>query len=108
MIHLTADRMKIKADKNDLSYIKVEILDKDGKLIPDCSIPLEIKSTGKGSVIAAGNGSADDMRSFRSLKPKTFRGKAIAIVQPNTEKGTFTLTVSADGLPEAAIVIETY
>lgn len=108
MIHLTADRMKIKADKNDLSYIKVEILDKDGKLIPDCSIPLEIKSTGKGSVIAAGNGSADDMRSFRSLKPKTFRGKAIAIVQPNTEKGTITLTVSAEGLPEAAIVIETY
>lgn len=108
MIHLTADRMKIKADKNDLSYIKVEILDKDGKLIPDCSIPLEIKSTGKGSVIAAGNGSADDMRSFRSLKPKTFQGKAIAIVQPNTEKGTITLTVSAEGLPEAAIVIETY
>ena len=48
------------------------------------------------------------MKSFRSLKPKTFRGKAIAIVQPNAEKGTITLTVSAEGLPEAAIVIETY
>ena len=87
---------------------EVWFADKDGKLIPDCSIPLEIKSTGKGSVIAAGNGSADDMKSFRSLKPKTFRGKAIAIVQPNAEKGTITLTVSAKGLPEAAIVIETY
>ena len=108
MIRLTADHTKIKADKNDLSYVKVEILDKNEKLIPDCSVPLEIKSAGKGSVIAAGNGSADDMRSFRSLKPKTFRGKAIAIVQPNTEKGTITLTVSAEGLPEAAIVIETY
>lgn len=108
MIRLTADRLKIKADKNDLSYVKVEILDKDGKLIPDCNMPLEIKSTGKGSVIAAGNGSADDMNSFRSLKPKTFRGKAIAIVQPNTEKGVITLTVSAEGLSEASISIDTY
>ena len=108
MIRLTADRLKIKADKNDLSYVKVEILDKDRKLIPDCNMPLEIKSTGKGSVIAAGNGSADDMNSFRSTKTETFRGKAIAIVQPNTEKGVITLTVSAEGLSEASISIDTY
>lgn len=108
-IRLTADRQKIKADKNDLSYVKIEVLDKEGRLIPDAQIPLEIKANGQGSVIAAGNGSADDMKSFRSLTPNTFRGKAIAIVQPSsTEKGTINVTVSAKGLPEAGIAIETY
>lgn len=107
-IRLTADRAKIKASKNDLSYIKIEVLDKDGHLIPDCNIPLEIKVDGKGSVIAAGNGSADDMKSFRSLKPRAFRGRAIAIIQPNAEKGNINLTVSAQGLPESSISIETY
>ena len=107
-IRLTADRSKIKADKNDLAYVKIEVLDKDGRVIPDCEIPLEIKSGGKGSVIASGNGSADDMRSFRSLTPKTFRGKAIVIVQPDTQEGNIHLTVSAKGLPEANISIETY
>ena len=107
-IRLTADRSKIKADKNDLSYVKIEVLDKDGRVIPDCDIPLEIKSSGKGSVIASGNGSADEMRSFRSLTPKAFRGKAIAIVQPDMQAGNIHLTVSAKGLPEANITIETY
>lgn len=104
-IRLTADRRSIKADRNDLSYVKIEILDKDGNIIPDCSLPVQIKCSGKGSVIASGNGSADDMKSFRSLRPNTHRGKAIAIVQPNGEKGNITLTVSAEGLPEADITI---
>ena len=48
------------------------------------------------------------MKSFRSLTPKTFRGKAIVIVQPDTQEGNIHLTVSAKGLPEANISIETY
>lgn len=106
-IRLTADRSSIKADRNDLTYVKIEILDKEGCVIPDSTLPLEIKCTGKGSVIASGNGSADDMESFRSLKPKAFRGRAIAIVQPAREKGTIHLVVSAEGIPEATVDIET-
>ena len=48
MIRLTADHTKIKADKNDLSYVKVEILDKNEKLIPDCSVPLKLNLPEKG------------------------------------------------------------
>lgn len=107
-IRLTADRSSIKADRNDLAYVKIEVLDKDGLLIPDSRLPLKICFSGKGTVIASGNGSADDMESFRSLKPKAFRGSAIAIVQPTGEEGTVRLTVSAEGLPEASIEIDTY
>ena len=104
-IRLTADRLEIKADKNDLAYVKIEILDKDGNPVPDCDIPVHIKCSGKGSVIASGNGSADDMESFRSLNPRVFRGKAIAILQPETESGIIRLTVSAQGLPDASVSI---
>ena len=107
-IRLTADRSSIKADRNDLAYVKIEVLDKDGLLIPDSRLPLKIGFSGKGTVIASGNGSADDMESFRSLKPKAFRGSAIAIVQPTGEERTVRLTVSAEGLPEASIEIDTY
>ncbi|MDR2913754.1 MAG: DUF4982 domain-containing protein, partial [Tannerella sp.] len=107
-IRLTADRNRIRADKNDLSYVKIEITDKDGHVIPDAIIPVEIKCGGNGTVIASGNGSYDDMKSFRSLTPDTFRGKALAIVQPTEEKGTILLSVSAEGLPDAVISIETF
>jgi beta-galactosidase len=107
-IRLIADRSRIKADKNDLSYVKIEIIDNNGNVIPDTAIPVEIKCDGNGRVIASGNGGYDDMKSFRSLTPCTFRGKAMAIIQPAEEKGTIQLTVSAEGLPEAFLSIETY
>jgi beta-galactosidase len=107
-IRLTADRSRIKADKNDLSYVKIEVVDNKGDVIPDTTIPVEIKCSGNGRVIASGNGGYDDMESFRSLTPRTFRGRAIAIVQSTEEKGTIQLNVSAEGLPESSLLIETY
>ncbi|SBV97374.1 glycoside hydrolase family 2 TIM barrel-domain containing protein [uncultured Dysgonomonas sp.] len=107
-IRLTADRETIKADKNDLSYVKIEIVDEDGDVIPDATLPVNIKCTGNGSVIAAGNAAYDDMKSFRSLNPNTFRGKAIAIIQPDESKGEINLSVSAEGLPESSIIIQAY
>lgn len=106
-IRLVADRSEIKASKNDLSYVKIEVLDKDGNIVPDASLPVNIKCSGNGKVIASGNGAYADMESFRSMSPKTFRGKAIAIVQPDGEKGEISLTVSSEGMNDATITINT-
>lgn len=107
-IRLTADRNKIRACKNDLSYVKIELVDKDGNVVPDTSLPVKIECMGKGTVIAGGNAAYADMKSFRSLTPNTFRGRAIAIVQPNEEKGEIQVKVSAKGLEEASLIIETF
>lgn len=106
-IRLTADRDKVKADRNDLSYVKIEVVDAEGNVVPDATVPLSIKCEGAGRVLAAGNGAYADMESFRSLTPKTFRGRAIAIVQPTTQQGTIQLVVSAEGLPNAMLTIHT-
>lgn len=105
-IRLTADRSRIKADLNDLSFVKIELVDKDGNVVPDASLPVKISCTGPGTVIAGGNAAYDDMKSFRSLTPRTFRGRAIAIVQPTEAGGRIQVTVSAEGLPDASIEIE--
>ncbi len=106
-IRLIADRIDIRASKSDLSYVKIEILDKEGNIVPDAEIPIKISCSGNGNVIASGNGAYADMHSFRSMNPKTFRGNAIAIVQPNGEKGEILLKVSAEGFEEATTVIKT-
>lgn len=107
-IRLVADRGKIEANKNDLSFVKIEIVDNGGNVVPDAAIPLKIECNGKGQVVASGNGGYDDMKSFRSLTPDTFHGKAIAIVQPAGEKGTIELSVSSEGLSKATLLIEVY
>ncbi len=106
-IRLVADRTTIGADRNDLSYVKIEIVDEAGRLIPDAAVKVNLAATGNGRIIASGNGAYDDMESFRSPTPTTFRGRAIAILQPTEQQGSITLTVSAEGLPDSTIEIET-
>ena len=91
---------------SELSYVKIEIVDKDGNVVPNAAIPVKLECTGNGNIIASGNAAPDDMKSFLSLMPKTFRGKAIAIIQPNEQKGEIKLTVSAEELPQTAINIQ--
>ncbi|MCD8042686.1 MAG: DUF4982 domain-containing protein [Tannerellaceae bacterium] len=106
-IRLVADKSQLRNSKNDLSYVKIEVIDEAGRLVTDAAVQVEIQCTGNGTVIAGGNAAPDDMESFRSLTPHTFRGSAIAIVQPNEEKGDITLTVLAKGLKQSSITIKT-
>ncbi|NPD92789.1 glycoside hydrolase family 2 TIM barrel-domain containing protein [Xylanibacter muris] len=103
-IRLKADRTDIGKSNHDLSFVSIEIVDTDGNVLPDAAIPLEISCNGPAKVIA-GNGSYNDMESFRSLTPKTFRGRALAIVQPENKAGTCTVTVKAKGLEPKSVTI---
>lgn len=102
---LKADRDVIAASHNDLSYIQIGVEDEEGHLCPTAEIPIEITVYGDAQVVA-GTGHPYDMHSFRSLHPTTFRGKALAIVQPLGKPGEVTLVVKAKGLEEAQITIE--
>lgn len=105
-IRLTPDRAQIKNSRNDLSYIRIELIDKDGLVVPDADCRVQLSISGQGEIAAAGNASPTDMESFRSLTPKTFRGNALAIVRPVGKSGIITLKAVADGLPEAAVEVK--
>ena len=103
-IVLSADRLQLSAGSQDLCYISIAITDAAGVVVPDAVVPLSISCTGDATVVA-GNGSFDDMCSFRSLTPTTFRGRALAIVRPNSDAGTATVSVSAPGMTTESVTI---
>jgi len=107
-IVLTADRSRIKADRNDLSYVKIAITDAQGNIIPDADIPVTISVSGDGEIAGSGSASPNDMESVNSPVCKTYRGQAIAILRPlkNGKKGLIKLNVSAAGLTTGQLSIE--
>jgi beta-galactosidase len=107
MIRLTADRSTIKADPNDLSYVRVEILDAEGNIVPDAEILVNFKISGSAGIAGVGSGSPSDMSSFQQPQKKTWHGRCLAIIRPNGPAGKITLTAKAEGLKEALTEIVT-
>lgn len=99
-IKLIADRANIKADRNDLSYVKIAITDEAGNIIPDAIIPVKLSVSGDGEIAGSGNASPNDMQSVNSPVCKTYRGQALAILRPlkNNKKGIIVLKAEANDL----------
>jgi beta-galactosidase len=106
-IRLTADRSKIRADRNDLSYITVEVVDRLGAVIPNAEVPIHFTITGAGELAATGSSAPNDASSFRVPLRKTYEGRCIAILRPTGDAGKITLKAEADGLKPATILIQT-
>ncbi len=107
-VKLITDRSEIKASRNDLSYVQIEIIDNQGDVIPDAAIPVRLSVSGVGEIAGSGNANPTDMESFNNPVCKTFHGKALAILRPieNHKSGTITFMAEADGLEKGEIIIE--
>lgn len=93
-----ADSSVISSSHNDLAYVYLRVVDANGNLCPTAEIPLDIKTSGARHIAVGGTGHPYDVRSFRSLKPTTFRGQALLIIQPQEEKGVVGITASSPKL----------
>ena len=104
-IRLTADRAKIRPDRNDLSYVTVEIVDKEGVVVPEAQVPVLLTVSGAGELAATGTTAPDDAVSFRAPLRKTYQGRCLAILRPLGIPGKITLRAEADGLRGATLAI---
>lgn len=99
-----ADRVEIKADGKDLSFITVQVLDEEGLLVPTANPMIEFSIEGPGEIIATDNGDPTDMLEFPSKKRKAFNGLALAIVRPQKGlPGTIVVRARAFGLRESQV-----
>jgi beta-galactosidase len=106
-IRLTVDRSTIRADRNDLAYVTVEIVDRRGTVVPNAAIPIHFIVTGAGELAAAGSPAPNDPASFRLPVHKTYEGRCLAILRPLGAPGRITLQAKADGLTGAAVAVKT-
>lgn len=108
---LGQDGHGLKADGQDLYYLNVRVVDKDGNLCPDAAPLIKFDVKGNGSFRAAANGDATNLELFHLPQHHAFHGQLTAIVQAGSEiaaPGTYTnvtLTASAKGLKNGSATI---
>ncbi|MEJ2881887.1 beta-galactosidase GalB [Pedobacter sp. GR22-6] len=102
-IVLEADRKEIDADGNDISYVTVSVVDKDGNPCPTATLPLEFNVRGAGVFKAVCNGDATSLESFEQPKMKLFSGKLVVLVQSKKKSGDIELRVSGSAVKAAQL-----
>lgn len=105
---LKADRSRIAADGEDLAYVEVSIVDKDGNLCPSDGRLVRFSTSGNGGFYrASANGDPTSLDLFHLPQMHLFNGKLTAIVQASRTAGSVTLTASAEGVKDGSITITT-
>jgi len=101
-IRLTPDRKNIRADGQDLAFVKLEVVDRDGQLVPDASIPVNVSVTGKATLLAAATADLRDLEPKTSPCVTTFKGQALIVVRSGNKTGKATVSVNSDVLKQGA------
>ncbi len=105
-IALRADRTKIRASRNDLSYIMAELQDDAGNPIEDGVADIHFSVKGQGELAAVGSANPHEMASFHQPHRRTFHGRCVAILRPTGETGNITLEASGDNLRSGMLTID--
>ena len=105
-IVLTPDRKTIKADGEDISFVTVSVVDKNGIPCPLADNQLKFEVTGAGTYRAACNGDATSTEMFHKDSMKLFSGKLVVLVKATNKAGAISLKVSGDGLESAIVKLQ--
>lgn len=93
-LKLEADRTELHKGVDDLAYITVSLVDKDGTELPQADDRIDVEVHGAGVFQAVCNGDATSLEPFTKPTMKLFSGKLVVTVKAGTKKGTIQLVVS--------------
>ncbi|MEJ2884594.1 sugar-binding domain-containing protein [Pedobacter sp. GR22-6] len=104
-IKLKADRKSLDADAQDLAYVQVELVDKDGCIQPNDDRKISFEVVGAGEIIAVDNANLKDTDAYIAKERKSWKGKAMVIIRSKKQSGKLRLKVTADGVESKELTI---
>jgi len=105
-IKLTADRKEILANGQDLSFVTIEITDRDGIIQPNAANQLHFKIEGAGTIVGVANADIKDCDQYVGNTRKAWKGRALVVIKSNHRAGEIKLSVTSNGLEEKSIIIK--
>ena len=106
-LKLCPDRTVLRSDGEDLAFVNVSLVDKEGNPVPVDSRLVKIKVSGAGSFKAVANGDPTCLEPFQQPRMHLFSGQLTAIVQSGDTPGEIVVEVEAKGVRKAVCTLRT-
>jgi beta-galactosidase len=104
-LRLIPDRTMMTADGQSITFITVEVLDKQGTPVPEAAIPCEAIVKGAGTLLAFASADLKDTEPYTSPRVKTWKGRALLVVRSTRQKGSVKITIKS-ALPTASLSLK--
>ena len=105
-IRLTPNRNVLKANGRSLSFVTVEVVDKEGNLCPWADHNIQFSLTGEGKIAGVDNGSPFSLERFQANSRHAFFGKCMVVVQAGKAPSVIKLTAKGVDLQPQTIEIK--
>ena len=105
-IRLTPNRNVLKANGRSLSFVTVEVVDKEGNLCPWTDQNIQFSLTGEGKIAGVDNGSPFSLERFQANSRHAFFGKCMVVVQAGKAPSVIKLTAKGVDLQPQTIEIK--
>lgn len=105
-IRLTPNHNVLKANGRSLSFVTVEVVDKEGNLCPWADQNIQFTLTGEGKIAGVDNGSPFSLERFQANSRHAFFGKCMVVVQAGKAPSVIKLTAKGVDLQPQTIEIK--
>lgn len=105
-IHMIPDKEKIHADGKDLSFVTVNIIDKDDNFVPIAENFITFEIQEKGKIVGVDNGYQASLEPFKANYRKAFNGLCLLIIQSTEKPGNILVKAGSEELTEDTIIIK--
>ena len=96
-----------KADGIDLAHIRVEAVDKKGRVVPGADVDVHFSVEGDARLVAVSSGDHYSDELVCTDHRRLFQGSALAILRAGRTPGAVTITATADGLKPGRLKMQT-
>lgn len=90
-----------------MAFVIIEVVDKNGNVVPDAANEVEFSVRGTGMLEATGSADLKDEKSYTAPIRKVWKGRAIAVIRSTKQNGKVKLKVASKGLSPASVIIKT-
>ena len=115
-IRLNPEKKQMRADGHDVAYIGVEVIDEQGRVVPDAASELSAEiiyseengaETGSDIAVIAGFGTGNPVTDelYPEEKTVSYRGRAMVILRSGYKSGEIRMKVTSKDLKEASVNI---
>lgn len=102
-IVLKPDRTTMFANGEDMMFVEVSTVDKDGNPVENDRSRINVEVSGAGRLVGMDNGDSSDYEQYKTNSRRLFSGKLLIMIAAKTDAGDIEMKVSSPALPDETL-----